>query len=127
MFPANVFQNGIQRCHFHNFKTWEIKMILMSSGKPRGVSAKALKAEVDALLAKTKAAVAKRKTVAKPKASAAKPAAKASVAAKPVAAEPAPAPKPKSRGGRLIQMERELAAAKPVDHRCVYRGMKVAP
>jgi hypothetical protein len=99
-------------------------MILMSSGKPRGVSAKALKAEVDALLAKTASAVKAKK--AKPTAKAkpaTKPAAKASVAAKPVAAKPAPAPKPKTRGGRLIEAEASVKAARPKDARLVWKGM----
>jgi hypothetical protein len=95
-------------------------MILMSSGKARAVSAKALKAEVDALLAKTASAVKAKK--AKPTAKA-KPAAKASVAAKPVAAKPAPAPKPKTRGGRLIEAEASVKAARPKDARLVWKGM----
>jgi F0F1-type ATP synthase membrane subunit b/b' len=93
-------------------------MILMSSGKPRAVLAKTLKADVDALLARTKAAVAKLKTKAKAGVAPAKAAAKPAVkdAPKTVA-------KPKTRGGRLIQAEREVQAAKPHDPRCVYRDM----
>jgi hypothetical protein len=93
-------------------------MILMSSGNPRAISAKTLKAEVDALLAKTASAVKakKAKPAAKAKA-AAKPAAKASVAAKPVAA------KPKTRGGRLIEAEASVKAARPKDARLVWKGM----
>ena len=99
-------------------------MILMSSGKPRGVSAKALKAEVDALLAKTASAVKAKK--AKPTAKAkpaAKPAAKP-VAAKPIAAKPAAAkPKPMSRAARLHAAESEVKAARPKDARLVWKGM----
>jgi hypothetical protein len=100
-------------------------MILMSSGKPRAVSAETLKAEVDALLARTKAAVAKRRPVAKPRAAkpaarpaAAKLASKATAAPKPVAKQ-----KPKTRGGRLIQAEREVEASKPRDRRLCWRDM----
>jgi hypothetical protein len=93
-------------------------MILMSSGNPRAISAKTLKVEVDALLAKTASAAKAKK--AKPTA---KPAAKASIAAKPVAAKPAPAPKPKTRGGRLIEAEASVKAARPKDARLVWKGM----
>jgi hypothetical protein len=50
----------------------------------------------------------------------------AKMATKPPAAhapQPVAAPKPKSRGGRLIQMEREVAAAKPRDKRLLWSDM----
>jgi hypothetical protein len=93
-------------------------MILMSSGKPRAVSAKTLKAEVDALLARTKAAVAKRKP--KARVSVAKPAPKPALKA---VAKPAAKPKPASRSARLRQAESEVKAAKPRDRRLCWNDM----
>jgi hypothetical protein len=100
-------------------------MIIVREGKPKNVAA--LKADGEALLAPikrkpaakqhVKAAVARAKAVS----AKVKPAAKA-VDAKPAA--PAPKPKPKTRGGRLVQAEREVQAAKPRDRRLCWSDMR---
>jgi hypothetical protein len=99
-------------------------MLLMSQDKFVATSRSKLVADVEALL-RPMTAAAKRRPIAKKLPVAAKPkAAPMPKPAKPEAPKPAaPAPKPKSRGVRLIEAERQVKAARPKDARLVWKNM----